>query len=768
MECATEDEESASSGCVTETDEEDASATSSIMGSETSSDSSGVQGTNGGNGNSSNGGSAEQSGRVVVEKTELAPILEDEVLEIEPTPVATVATTPVGTNGGSIEDQQNSNVNSFAVNTNVDLAPVYEDEELEGDGNKASTPHPNVETSSLMSPNDDAISITTSTDFHRQRSYFGGTHPELLNRLLGSDIGADDDDEAPHLPYQGAPNGGYGWFITLISFITFMIAEGTFYSFGVFFPEFIRAFNAQESLVVWIGSVASGASYLSGPVGSILVDKFGLRPVALGGCLLGTVSLGLCIFVPTVHFLIVTWGLLFGISSIISALPCHFALSLWFDTKRGLATGLGIAGGGLGSVIFPPMVSLLIFNFSWKAAMLVLCVTYFSMTLALAFLKPVPAIPLPDSHMSLSDIVEQNDMNVFHNPGRLRLQAFRKAAFSINSTANNSMWRLSQENVTGGQTSVNDIATIGRSQFSLENSQMHLGSSFLEKPEPQKKLSSYSNFMQHFLWNQNRKPSRGVVPTEELLGSQNLVNEASLGNSKSENLNRTPVPPASPGTEIPTVLVSSKAVDDNQVEDNINETKLVPPRRPLRRLDIFYSGSTLNLEKVPRSIINLNSQWTFQDRSENLGTLIDLNAKENKTEKVKSPDSSGQSVVEMVTHLLNVKLMQQISFSLFALAYFIFMLGFFIPFVYLPTLVQETLEGFTQEQASYFIPLIGVTNMVGRLVMGIVGGMGLFDPCYLNAMSFLACGLSTMVIPFCDSLTMFVVYALTFGFFCGL
>ena len=59
-------------------------------------------------------------------------------------------------------------------------------------------------------------------------------------------------------------------------------------------------------------------------------------------------------------------------------------------------------------------------------------------------LKPVPAVTIVDSAMNLSDIEEQADMNVFHNPGRLRLQAFRKPAFSINSTATNSMWHLSQ------------------------------------------------------------------------------------------------------------------------------------------------------------------------------------------------------------------------------------------------------------------------------------------------------------------------------------
>jgi len=51
--------------------------------------------------------------------------------------------------------------------------------------------------------------------------------------------------------------------------------------------------------------------------------------------------------------------------------------------------------------------------------------------------------------------------------------------------------------------------------------------------------------------------------------------------------------------------------------------------------------------------------------------------------------------------------------------------------------------------------------------MGIIGGMGMIDPCYLNALSFLACGVCTLAIPICETFQMFSIYALTFGFFCA-
>ena len=220
--------------------------------------------------------------------------------------------------------------------------------------------------------------------------------------------------------------------------------------------------------------------------------------------------------------------------------------------------------------------------------------------------------------MNLSDIEVQADMNVFHNPGRLRLQAFRKPAFSINSTATNSMWHLSQENITGGQTSAYDITTIGRSQISLENSNTMVNGLKMEKPEVGRKLSSYSNFMQHFLWNQHRKSTNFMSQTDDsgiagstnsgIAGSttQNIFDSStnSIGNSKAENLNRTPIPPGSP-TRGPVDQTDDGNRDSKEKRDSF-ERRLVPPRRPLRRMDLFYSGSTLNLEHAPMSIINLN------------------------------------------------------------------------------------------------------------------------------------------------------------------
>ena len=59
-----------------------------------------------------------------------------------------------------------------------------------------------------------------------------------------------------------APDGGYGWVVTLASFFTNVIVDGVCFSFGVFYVEFLEYFGESASKTSWVGSVLNGM-YLS-------------------------------------------------------------------------------------------------------------------------------------------------------------------------------------------------------------------------------------------------------------------------------------------------------------------------------------------------------------------------------------------------------------------------------------------------------------------------------------------------------------------------
>lgn len=67
-------------------------------------------------------------------------------------------------------------------------------------------------------------------------------------------------DDLPLTPVP--PDGGWGWVITLSSFVIGVIVDGIAFTFGIFFKEFQDYFGANKSTTSSINSVLTG-TYLS-------------------------------------------------------------------------------------------------------------------------------------------------------------------------------------------------------------------------------------------------------------------------------------------------------------------------------------------------------------------------------------------------------------------------------------------------------------------------------------------------------------------------
>ena len=64
-----------------------------------------------------------------------------------------------------------------------------------------------------------------------------------------------------HVP---PPDGGWGWFVVLASFLLQMVSQGTTMSFGVLFTDLLDYFEASETTTSWIGSIQPATLYLTG------------------------------------------------------------------------------------------------------------------------------------------------------------------------------------------------------------------------------------------------------------------------------------------------------------------------------------------------------------------------------------------------------------------------------------------------------------------------------------------------------------------------
>jgi len=161
------------------------------------------------------------------------------------------------------------------------------------------------------------------------------------------------------------------WWIVLGSVLGLTVGNGPVmqFSFGVFVKPLTAQFASDRGTISAALSVGLLLTGLCTPLVGRLVDRFGVRAVSLPAITLfaiATASLG---FIPdsATAFLAV-----YAIMGIFAAgqtpLPYAKAVSGAFDTKRGLALGVTMAGVGLGTVLLPMFAQIMIGQVGWRGA----------------------------------------------------------------------------------------------------------------------------------------------------------------------------------------------------------------------------------------------------------------------------------------------------------------------------------------------------------------------------------------------------------------
>jgi OFA family oxalate/formate antiporter-like MFS transporter len=159
------------------------------------------------------------------------------------------------------------------------------------------------------------------------------------------------------------PTKGRWWIVVAALLLQFSI--GAVYAWSVFStalkkPEAMELSNPQASLPF---TVTIGMIFVGSYIGGRIQDKVGPRPVALTGGVIYALGCILASFAQDASQL---WLLVLGYG-VVSGFGLGFAyivpiamLQKWFPDKRGLITGLAVAGFGFGAVLTAPVAQRLI------------------------------------------------------------------------------------------------------------------------------------------------------------------------------------------------------------------------------------------------------------------------------------------------------------------------------------------------------------------------------------------------------------------------
>ena len=167
------------------------------------------------------------------------------------------------------------------------------------------------------------------------------------------------------------PDGGWGWVIVGAAFMINFLLSGDTASFPILLPDLASYFGVRESFVSWAGSIRFGACYVSGPLVCYLVNNHGCKRVTLMGTIIVFVSGCTSARAKDVISFIFLFGAVQGVAHGLVFIPPIIAVGTFFEKRRAIATGIASSGGGLGGILFPPLLKFLIDEFSWRGSILI-------------------------------------------------------------------------------------------------------------------------------------------------------------------------------------------------------------------------------------------------------------------------------------------------------------------------------------------------------------------------------------------------------------
>ncbi|WP_101675165.1 MFS transporter [Alloalcanivorax mobilis] len=178
----------------------------------------------------------------------------------------------------------------------------------------------------------------------------------------------------------------HGWWVVTGAFTVTLVGFGSAYTFSAFLEPLQRDFDASRGSVSLVFSLAGFLYFSLGMITGPLADRFGSRPLAMFGMLLTGAGLAAAGIAQSLVQVYLAYGLGVGLGIGCSYVPAIGAVQRWFSRRRGFASGIAVSGIGVGTLIMPPLATVLIEAFGWRNAYLVLGAVAALVGVTLAFL----------------------------------------------------------------------------------------------------------------------------------------------------------------------------------------------------------------------------------------------------------------------------------------------------------------------------------------------------------------------------------------------
>uniref|UniRef100_A0A8C8BX65 Major facilitator superfamily (MFS) profile domain-containing protein n=1 Tax=Otus sunia TaxID=257818 RepID=A0A8C8BX65_9STRI len=199
----------------------------------------------------------------------------------------------------------------------------------------------------------------------------------------------------------GPPDGGWGWAVVFGAFISIGFAYAFPKGLAIFFKEIQDFFGTSYSEIAWVSSIMLATTYGAGPISSVLVNRYGSRPVVIFGgllCGIGMVSAASCTSILQLYICV---GFITGFGLALNLQPSVIIIGKYFLKRRPIANGLAMAGSPVMLCTLAPLNQFLFDNFGWRGSFLILGAILLNCCVAGALFRPIgPATASVKSQMA--------------------------------------------------------------------------------------------------------------------------------------------------------------------------------------------------------------------------------------------------------------------------------------------------------------------------------------------------------------------------------
>ncbi len=219
----------------------------------------------------------------------------------------------------------------------------------------------------------------------------------------------------------------YGYVIVAIALLLDLIFAGVHFTFGIFFSPLSAEFGwtrAATSGAFTFYTIFHGALFI---ITGRINDRFGPRLLVASAGLFFGIGFFLMSRISTIWQLYLFYGVIISTGMSCTFVPIMSTVAKWFDKRRGLMTGLVLAGGGIGQSVLPLLTSWLIVAFDWRTAYIILGGSVFAIVIPLAQLLRRDPAQIGQVPYGTEDTTDKN--MILHSNGLSLRQAMSTREF---------------------------------------------------------------------------------------------------------------------------------------------------------------------------------------------------------------------------------------------------------------------------------------------------------------------------------------------------